>query len=219
MGKWSFVVALLGASWLQAQTVLIIGDSHIVGDFGEYFHWELHKLNRYDILSLGIGGAGSLHFTNTLKNHCCGYKFRESCRGEKLVKGQKIRVLEEGKGADGGMILPGFHSQLGELLQAYRPEVVVVALGSNNVNAHGHLLRLIKRHCPAARIAWIGPFLRLVLEQRLRAIQAAIKREPSAILIRSDDILGHDILKSAHFTGAMARKWAAAVVERLKTTL
>lgn len=219
MGKWSLIAALLGTPWLQAQTVLVIGDSHLVGDFGEYFHRELHKLNRYDVLSLGIGGAGSLHFTNTLKNHCCGYKFRESCRGEKLAKGQKIRVLEEGRGADGRLILRGFHSLLGELLQAYRPEVVVVALGSNNVNAHGDLLRLIKRHTPAARIAWVGPFLRIGLKQRLRAIQAAVKREPSAILIRCDDILGHDTLKTAHFSGAIARKWAAAVVERLKPTL
>lgn len=219
MAKWSLLVVPLGALCLQAQTVLVIGGSHLVGDFGEYFHREIHKLNRYDVLSLGIGGAGSLHFTSTLKNHCCGYKFWESCRGEKLSKGQKIGVLEEGKGVDGRMILPGFHSQLGEVLQAYRPEVVVVSLSSNNVNAHGDLLRLTKRHCPGARIAWVGPFLRLGLEQRLRAIQAAVNREPSAILIHSDDILGHDTLKTAHFTGPMARKWAAAVVDRLKLTL
>lgn len=206
-------------SLLYAQTALIIGDSHMVGDFGEYLHRQIQALNRYDVISIGVGGAGSYHFTQPLKNFCCGYRVRESCLGEKLEKNKKVRVLEEGWGSDQKPILQGFGARLSAVAEAYQPDLVVVALGSNYTNAHAQLLQLLRRASPRARIVWVAPFRRADFEKRLALIESAVKRDPGAILIRTDDVLGHDTIQTAHFSGGTARRWASLVAERLKEVL
>ncbi|MCS6979743.1 MAG: SGNH/GDSL hydrolase family protein [Flavobacteriales bacterium] len=214
-----FLGASLGGLSVRGQTALILGDSHTVGDFGEYLHRQIHALGRYDVLSLGLGGAGSYHYTVPLKNFCCGFRLRESCRGESLPKNQKVRVLEEGFGASQEYVLPGFGSRLERWVEAYRPELIIVALGSNFTNAHSQLLKLLRSANPQARIVWVAPFRRTDYEKRLALIEAAARRDGGTIVIRSDDILGHDTLKTAHFSGTLARRWAAAIAERLKEQL
>jgi hypothetical protein len=204
---------------LLAQTALIIGDSHMVGDFGEYLHRQIQALNRYDVISIGVGGAGSYHFTQPLKNFCCGYRVRESCIGEKLDKNKKVRVLEEGWGSDQKPILVGFGGRLSAFAEAYQPDLVVVALGSNYTNAHSQLLQILRKASPKARIVWVAPFRRADFEKRLALIESAVKRDPLATLIRTDDLLGHDTIQTAHFSGGSARRWASLVAERMKVIL
>ena len=48
---------LLGISFItdsqdttqKSKSILILGDSHLVGDFGEYLHRYLYKMDKYDI--------------------------------------------------------------------------------------------------------------------------------------------------------------------------
>lgn len=217
--RYWMVVAGLFPPALHTQTALIIGDSHMVGEFGEHLHRQIHALNRYDVISVGLGGAGSFHYTIPMKNFCCGFRVRESCIGEKFEKGKKIRVLEEGRVADQRPVLRGFGGRLSALAEAYKPELVIVALGSNYSNAHSQLLQILRKASPGARIVWVAPFRRVDFDKRLALIESAVKRDPLATIIRTDDVLGHDTLQTAHFTGATARRWASLVVERLKNLL
>src|SRR5689334_16213018 len=88
------------------KNVLILGDSHFVGHFGEYVHKNLHETNKYDILSVAISGAGSKHFTLTLKNFCCGYKIRYSCAGlpPEETKKSEVIILEKSSAGTNGII-------------------------------------------------------------------------------------------------------------------
>lgn len=202
----------------QAPKVFIIGDSHLVGDFGEYLHRKIHRLDRFDIISLGIGGAGTMHYTQTLKNFCCGYKIRESRKGEVIPDKSRVRVLERSGVYTGEMILKNYDGKLGNYLKALLPDYLIIALGSNYTNAHDNLVKIIRDNSPSTRIIWVGPFRRSRFSERIDPIIRTTSKYEIP-LVRSDDVVGNDTLTSAHFYGRTALRWAEKVSERLKPYL
>lgn len=198
--------------------MLILGDSHLNGAFGEFLHKKLHDGKNFDIYSIAIGGAGSRHFTMTMRNHCCGYKIRESCYGEELTPKQSVRTVEKSATGTNEVVGKAYRGQLKNVLAHIRPDIVVIALGNNYVNDHQTLVNMIKNQSPLTTIIWVGPMLRLNLEQRMIAIQQVVKKN-SLFLVRSDDILGSDTLTSGHFYGKTAQNWAYKVAERMKPAL
>jgi len=202
-----------------SQNALILGDSHLVGDFGENLHKEIHNLKMFDVLSIAIGGAGSYHFVQPLKNFCCGYKVRESCINEVFGKNQKIRIIEAVPDGEKKNILKGFSSSTGKILEAYRPSHIFIVLGSNYINAHQELIQLIRNHTPSAKIYWIAPFNRLGFDKRIRLIEYVTKNESNTYVIRTDDAFGNDTIKTYHYCCQMSKNWASLVMERIRPKL
>lgn len=202
----------------RIRQMLILGDSHLNGEFGEYLQKKLHDSKNFDIYSIAIGGAGSRHFTMTLRNHCCGYRIRESCYGETYGPKDRIRTLEKASTGTNELVAKAHKGQLKNVLAYLNPDIVVIALGNNYVNDHQTLVNLIKAQSAGTQIIWVGPMLRMNLSQRMAAIQQVVKKN-SLFLVRSDDILGSDTLTSGHFYGKTAQNWANKVAERMTPAL
>jgi len=198
--------------------VLVLGDSHLNGEFGESLQRKLHDAGKYDILSIAIGGAGSRHFTMTMKNHCCGFKIRESCAGEVIPAKTKIRTIEKASTLTNEIVGKTYKGQLKNVVAQLQPQYVIVALGNNFVNDHQTLVSIIKDNAPLAKIIWVGPVLRTNFEPRIKAIEQVVNKN-KLFLVRSDDIIGSDTLTSTHFYGKTAQSWAGKVVERMKPAL
>ncbi|MCG9912085.1 MAG: SGNH/GDSL hydrolase family protein [Flavobacteriales bacterium] len=216
------VFLFLCESLIKAQNdikqILILGDSHLNGAFGEYLQTKLHETGRFDIYSISIGGAGTRHFTMTLKNHCCGYKIRETCSGEIINPKTKIRTVEKSNSLTNEVIGKAYKGQLKNIICDKKPDYVVICLGNNYVNDHQNLVNTIKENHPVSRIIWVGPYLRRNFTPRIKAIEQVVLKN-DIFLVRSDDILGHDTLSSAHFYGKTAQNWANKVIDRMRPVL
>lgn len=205
------------AEGFEVKRLLILGDSHLKGWFGEYLHLRLHETGKYNIMSIGIGGAGSKNFVLPLQNKCCGYKIRIS-DAEEVIK-DKVRVLERAESSTSGYIAKDYSGSLDSILFKWQPDAVIIALGSNYVNAHQDLINILVAYKPEIPYVWVGPFLRKNIAVRYQAIDKVMKDNPWGYLVRSDDIVGHDTLSSAHFVGKTARHWANTVVDRMEPYL
>ncbi|MBC8043085.1 MAG: hypothetical protein IAF08_06540 [Rhizobacter sp.] len=202
-----------------AKRLLILGDSHLMGDFGEFLHRRLHESGKYDVLSIAICGAGSYQFAHPFENDICGYKIRESKAGEVLIK-NKVRVLEISRTKSKGAIGKDYGGSTAAVLQKWKPDAVIVSLGANFINAHQPLVDILKGYNPAMRFVWVSPFLRENFAARLQAIKKVIKDNPHGVLVRSDDIMGSDTLSGPnHFTGSDAKVWANKIAQRAGTHL
>lgn len=225
--KTRFVLGLIFCSLSNVfgiQNILILGDSHFVGHFGEYVHKNLHETGKYDVFSIAISGAGSKHYTMTLKNFCCGYKIRYSCVGsEPNDHNQKhqsgVQILEKSSTGNNGLIGKPWKGKLSLMMSYWMPDIVVFSLGSNNVNAHQQLVDMIRSYSPDIPIIWIGPFKRKGNDDRYKLIEKTVKDNPLVHLVRSDDIIGHDTITMAHYYGKTAMKWANKVTDRMKPIL
>ena len=204
---------------VEKKSLLVLGDSHMKGYFGEFFHKRLHNEGKYFILSIGIGGAGTKTFVSNLKNTCCGYRVRYTSPDRKIGEKEWIPVLESAEAPTNANILKVYGSYLISVLKLFKPDVVIIALGSNYYNAHQELLNIIDTYKPSLPFVWVGPFNRLNVDVRYRAIERALENKPNGILVRSDDIVGNDTLAHAHYVGKTARYWAYTVVERMKPFL
>lgn len=198
------------------QNVLILGDSHLVGDFGEYLHRGMHLKGKFNIVSIGIGGAGSYHFTVTMRGFCCGYKIRESCWFDSIPEKSRIPVTEEGYGASNQIVGKFFKGKLSAYIAHYDPEIIIIALGSNYTNAHEELMSIIQKDDTDRKIIWVGPMRRSNIEMRLLAINQLIKKYPEINFVHSEDIIGHDTITSAHYAGKPAKRWADEVINRME---
>ncbi len=205
------------SAYTEPRSILVLGDSHMKGYFGEFFHKKLHSEGRYFILNIAIGGAGTKTFTHDqLRSTCCGYRVRYTCPESKLKEKDWIPVLESSEDAEDRTICKVYGSTLLMVLQKFKPDLVIIALGSNYYNAHGELLRIIETYKLNIPFVWVGPYNRVNADIRYDAIYDALAYRPNGILVRSDDILGNDTLTQKHFVGKTAKMWAHTVVERMK---
>ena len=186
------------------------------GYFGEFFHKKLHSEGRFFILNVAIGGAGTKTFTHDqLRSTCCGYRVRYTCPESKLKEKEWIPCLESSEDSEDRLICKVYGSTLALLLQKFKPDLVIIALGSNYYNAHGELLRIIETYKINIPFVWVGPYNRVNADLRYDAIYDALAYRNNGILVRSDDILGSDTLTQKHFVGKTAKMWAHTVVDRM----
>lgn len=196
--------------------LMILGDSHMVGYWGEYFHRKLHETGRFNILNLAIGGAGSRHFIQKkLTNHCCGYKIRRTWVGDVFEAEDHVRRIEMSAVGDKSGVGAEWNYRLDSMVAYWQPEIVLIALGSNRIDAHEDLIELIRGACPKARIVWLSPFNRMGFEVRLNSIERCIKGKSYCTLVRMDDLAGHDTLLTFHLGSYSARKVGLKSAERV----
>lgn len=211
-------LSLLQVAYAEGEnkSILVLGDSHMKGYFGEYFHKKLHSEGRYFILNIAIGGAGTKTFTHDqLRSTCCGYRVRYTCPESKLKERDWIPVLESSEDADDRTICKVYGSTLLMVLKKFKPDVVIIALGSNYYNAHSELLRILEAYRVDIPFVWVGPYNRVNVDMRYSAIESVMQNRSNGLLVRSDDILGSDTLTQKHFVGKTAKYWANTVVERM----
>lgn len=186
------------------------------GYFGEFFHKKLHTEGRFFILNVAIGGAGTKTFTHDqLRSTCCGYRVRYTCPETKLKEKEWIPVLEGSEDSEDRLICRVYGSKLALLLQKFKPDLVIIALGSNYYNAHSELLSIVESYRHNLPFVWVGPYNRVNADLRYTAIERALENRQHGILVRSDDILGSDTLRQKHFVGKTAKYWAHTVVDRM----
>lgn len=211
-----FLAVKFSYAYTEPRSILVLGDSHMKGYFGEFFHKRLHQQGRFFILNVAIGGAGTKTFTHDqLRSTCCGYRVRYTCPESKLKEKDWIPVLEGAEDSEDRLICKVYGSTLSMVLQKFKPDVVIIALGSNYYNAHQQLLRIIDAYKVNLPFVWVGPYNRVNADLRYDAIYDAISSRSHGILVRSDDILGSDTLTQKHFVGKTAREWAHTVVDRM----
>src|SRR5688572_15731969 len=123
----SFFFFLSSFSVVHAQPrMLVIGDSHMVGHFGDRFHIKLHELKKYEILSVAIGGSGSANFLYPLYDFCCGYMVRQAKPGDSLDKKGKFPWLAGSYSISNDAILTNYNSRLDSVLRKFKPNMVVI---------------------------------------------------------------------------------------------
>lgn len=203
---------------IYVQRVLILGDSHVLGFFGEQLQRKIHESGTFDILSFAIGGAGSRNYTMTMRNNCCGYKIRESYWNEDISGKKPIRVIESCNYLSEELIGKKYKGRIQNVLKQYDPHVIVIALGHNYINDHQNLVNLIYSYNQNIEIVWVAPFKNRYIDRQMYSIQQVVKNNP-VFLVRSDDIIGSDTAVCAHYSGRAVTNWATKVVERMQPVL
>jgi hypothetical protein len=202
-------------SVLYVQRILILGDSHLLGHFGEMLQKGIHETGHFDILSIAIGGAGSRNFTMPMRNLCCGYAIRETFYNETVPSPDKIRIIEGNNNLTGEIIGKNYKGKLQEIVERFDPNIVVIALGHNNINDHQNLVNIIRTAGNSSQIIWVAPFRNRSIHRQLADIKQVVSKN-NLLLIRSDDILGSDSATCVHFYGRIAQNWALNIVQRMQ---
>ena len=202
----------------QLPRLLMLGDSHLMGPFGEHLQKAIHNTGFFDILSISLAGAGSKTFTYKMTNSCCGYAIRESLHDEVIPKNKKIRLLEYNSVQSDDVVSKKHDGRLSKILADFKPDLVLIALGNNFVNDHQGLIDIIRSYSVDTEIVWVGPMRRTKLGMRVKAIQKAVDKN-DIYFVRSDDVIGHDTITTTHFYGNEARVWANTIFSRIEPLL
>ena len=198
--------------------VLILGDSHMKGTFGYQIHKAMHLRGKYDILSFGVGGAGTREYTmKAIRDWCCGYKLRRSWPRSASGKTFRHELVEYAGKRTRKVIGVEYDGSLKKVLQMFKPHAVVLILGGNATNRHQKLMDMLKADAPDAALVWVGPFKRKWYKSRYRTIKRVLKVNKRGFLVHSDDIptLGNEELVSTHFGKKKAWLWANTAAERM----
>jgi len=220
----SFFIAFTTSAQTNIKTILILGDSYLKGNFGEFLQKKMHEAGKYDILSVAIGGAGSKTFLPPMKNLCCGYRVRQTCAGDTLVKtkkatGVKVPVLESAEIPTKGIVMKLYSGNILWVMKDWKPDAVILVLGENYLNAHEELLKIIKSYNADIPIVWVGPFDKSNSVGRYKLIEKAINNMPGCFLVKSDSIVSKLGIVPTHFKGTPAKKIAEAVFKQFEPFL
>lgn len=196
--------------------IVVLGDSHTYGAFGERLHEHLAALGRYAVISEGAGGATSETYLEDRPEALVGYRVRESAPGERAPR---LRVDR----------LRGPIDRLDDLLARYDPEVVVVALGTNRPRAPvgescdalvARIVRSVRSvdGRPKRRLVWIGP--PAVGKDRgaptVASLRACVEKVGGAVFVDSTVFnAAHPLPReNPHFGPDEAARWADAAFAR-----
>jgi len=211
-----FFISASAYSQTNINSILILGDSNLKGNFGEFLQKKLHEAGKYDVLSIAIGGAGSKTFLPPMKNLCCGYRVRQTCAGVALVKTKKTKetkvpVLERAEKPTAGIVMKWYGGNLISVMEAWQTDAVILVLGANNLNAHEQLLNIIKSYKDNIPLIWVGPFDKSSSNGKYALIDIALKEKSNCLLVKSDSIVNKLGITPNHFYGIPAKKLAEAI--------
>ncbi|MDE2512010.1 MAG: SGNH/GDSL hydrolase family protein [Elusimicrobia bacterium] len=194
-----------------AERVLIIADSHTVGPFGTSLEARL-RAKGADTAMDAVCGASSTWWLG--------------------VRRAKLSICYSVHGYGGKNApqngAPAAFPPTAAQLAASKPDVVVLALGSNPDGSPADTAaaaeKLISVMPPDARCVWVGPppmpkrrAAILELYKLLpKALLGAARSGPSCALIDSRDLISpQNAAANDHFYGASAAAWGKAVADRI----
>ena len=210
---------------------LIIGDSHVVGPFGENLHRVFREKTKENTRTIGLAGASPSNFVGkTVKQRTLSYGFADRTNeNERLIKGGTAATLPE----------------LGPLLEKTQPNRVVIELGDNfadykNPSANSDaaaakqvqlILKELENQNIKAPCYWVTPTWTdksgsrpyLKTNERLLKVISIIKKTASPRCTVIDSAEGIGLKKSdlqtggdgLHFNGTSGKKWAEAAAAKI----
>lgn len=207
MRYWPLAALLAGllASPCSAARVLVIGDSHAVGPFGSSLDKELVRQGHQVSLQAVCGASAAWWLGPQRRELSICYSVHDYGKKGRWAQGK-----------------PDAPPALAKDLLSARPDVVVLALGSNpdggGAAATGAAAEKLLALVPgSARCFWVGP---PPMPKRLAAIGAVYNELPQAFsragrsctLIDSRTLISaSDASPNDHFYGAPAEAWGKAV--------
>lgn len=205
----------VGVAFAEAERpILILGDSMTKGDFGRDLHQIISEETGRETYSIGIGGVGSWDYTRArLINNCCGYSIRRT-----LPHG-RTETLENSEALDNRIIGKNFGGNLEGILNALKPSVILIALGTNRKNAHVALIELIRKQLPETQIIWIGPPILSTSAAIYAGLTVSLSHlTPPVPLIRCDQMkdMGDPKVTMLHYSGKQARDFATEVYAEIQ---
>ncbi len=188
----------------MSKKILVIGDSHTVGYFGEKLHSLLLKLPHTEIVTLAICGSNPIHW----------------------LKGRKLDICDrERRGTDIDAPLPAsFVPHLATILKEEKPHITIIAHGTNYVGyppysihkyslATINLILLNQSSC-----FWVGPpdayaIEQSLLEQTSQLIQDA--GSGNCQFFNSLEVTSYppDLNDGVHYSLDLAHQWAKKVFD------
>lgn len=210
---------------------LIIGDSHVVGPFGENLHRIFREKTKENTRTIGLAGASPSNFvgkTNKQRTLTYGFADRNN-EHERVVKGGNAGTLPE----------------FGPLLEKTQPNRIIIELGDNfadykNPSANSDaaaakqvqfILKELEKQNSKAPCYWVTPTWTdksgskpyLKTNARLLKVISIIKKtaEPRCTVIDSAEGIGlgkSDLQTGGdglHFNGISGKKWAEAVSDKI----
>jgi hypothetical protein len=197
----------------STSTILVLGDSNLVGPFGDELHSAIMNWNEADVFSIAIGGGNPTYYLQPMANRCCGFRVRFSEKGSKIIK-----IVQKSNVKDGGKILAAeYGSSVFNVIKEKKPSMVVIALGSNSDSQKNYSELVSKIHAinQNTPIYWVGP----PDSKEVNAVRAdtyaqtALNQFPSSHYIFFSS---QKVAKKLHPGPADAKKWVNGFIEELK---
>jgi hypothetical protein len=190
--------------------LLLIGDSNLVGFFGDHLHREIQNLNKFNVYSIAIGGAGTRYFTQTtMRNLCCGYKIRKSFIGQK-----NFLLVESTYKKNKTVVAKKYGGNFMTILKELDVDVLLIALGANygNQDRERFFKKVLsfKKDIP---IIWIGP----PSQKKINYIENDIKSDTKPFNVKFISCKTKAI--GNHQSNKSAKKWTDRVMMELKPEL
>jgi lysophospholipase L1-like esterase len=155
----ALLLAVLWAAPAAAvETILVVGDSHTAGSFGQRLDGALRADAGSRVATYGVCSASPQSYLSETE-HSCGYLFRDF-GGTAPAKwlGGRVRKSDQYGGKGGRRQVTIVKTpELAQLLSDHVPTVAVIALGSNGLTADSVRRTLEAVHKSGAACVWIGP--------------------------------------------------------------
>ena len=154
----SALLLALAVSTNAAETILVVGDSHTVGAFGQTIDDTLRAAKGNRVATYGVCSSRPQSYLSET-SHGCGHLFRDFDK-KAPAKWLGARVYKEsrsdGKGGTREVEMVKT-PELAQLLTDHTPTVVIVALGSNlPISASSVQKTLELVHKTGAACLWVG---------------------------------------------------------------
>lgn len=155
--RWLLLVLL--AVPASAENILVVGDSHTVGPFGQNLDDALRADAASRVSTFGVCSARPESYLSETA-HGCGWLFRgvDKKAPAKWLGGRVFKQKQ--KNAQGEEIQVDYVKtpELAQLLSDHSPDVVVIALGSNMPTTDAALDKTLDLvHRTGASCFWVGP--------------------------------------------------------------
>jgi len=164
------LAAALAAPAAAAETILVVGDSHTVGAFGQRLDGALRAEAGTRVATYGVCSASPQSYLSETE-HSCGFLFRDF-RGAAPAKwlGNRVREANQARFVR--------TPELAQLVSDYTPTLTVVALGSNGLTEDSVRRTLEAVHKNGAACVWIGPpDMRKPSSTSIDAIYAILRKQ------------------------------------------
>jgi lysophospholipase L1-like esterase len=231
------LAASLGVRAAPAGSIMMIGDSHSTLTFGQRLHGHLRKLSSKPRVALyAVSGASANSFLRETP-HLLAKDDRfwdyDQKTPKKWINADRIKATGKTRK---GLMTPSIQA----LLADHSPELVIIALGSNDFGngrskgAEAGAAKLAKLVRASTRCIWIGPpdfplgdpqkaaSVRKSLSAFNKALKAAVSGKPTLCegYVDSLSFTKYEGNKAGeHYNSKGYAKWADGAIEKLKDML
>ena len=112
-----------------------------------------------------------------------------------------------------------YNGNLLSIMDEWKTDAVILVLGTNYLNAHEELLKIIKSYDDKIPIIWVGPFDKSTSTGRYTLIEKSLEEKSNCLLVKSDSIVTKLGIIPNHFYGTPAKNLADAIFTQFEPFL